>query len=98
MNKYKILGIVSILLFIIGWVLYSKLGIIIALILEIIALALAIFSGKKEKNVFSTIGMVASSILTVIMVFILITSGVSSNVGNDALLNKSLEIQQKSNM
>ena len=47
---------------------------------------------------FSTIGVVASSILTVIMVFILITSGVSSNVGNGALLNKSLEIQQKSNM
>ena len=52
MNKYKILGIVSILLFIIGWVLYSKLGIIIALILEIIALALAIFLVKKKKMFF----------------------------------------------
>ena len=30
MSKYKILGIISILLFIIGWILYSKLGIIIA--------------------------------------------------------------------
>jgi len=41
-SKYKILGIISILLFIIGWILYSNLGIIIALIFEIIALILAI--------------------------------------------------------
>ena len=31
-SKYKILGIISILLFIIGWILYSKLGVIMALI------------------------------------------------------------------
>lgn len=37
-SKYKILGIISILLFIIEWILYSNLGIIIALIFEIIAL------------------------------------------------------------
>ena len=52
MSKYKILGIISILLFIIGWILYSKLGIIIALIFEIIALILAIISGKKKKIFF----------------------------------------------
>lgn len=50
-SKYKILGIISILLFIIGWILYSNLGIIIALIFEIIALILAIISSKKEKNI-----------------------------------------------
>lgn len=51
-SKYKILGIISILLFIIGWILYSNLGIIIALIFEIIALILAIISSKKEKKYF----------------------------------------------
>lgn len=96
MSKYKILGIVSILLFIIGWILYSKVGVIIALIFEIVALVLAIISRKKEKNVYSTIGTVASIILIVIMVFIMITSGISNNAGDDALINKALEIQQNS--
>ena len=97
-SKYKILGIISILLFIIGWILYSNLGIIIALIFEIIALILAIISSKKEKNIFSTIGIVASTILTVIMISLLISGGIFINVGDDALINKSLQIQQNSMM
>lgn len=96
MSKYKIFGIISIFLFIIGWILYSKVGVIIALIFEIVALVLAIISRKKEKNVYSTIGTVASIILIVIMVFIMITSGISNNAGDDALINKALEIQQNS--
>ena len=95
-SKYKILGIISILLFIIGWILYSNLGIIIALIFEIIALILAIISSKKEKNIFSTIGIVASTILIVIMIFLLIAGGVFNSAGEDALRNKSLQIQQNS--
>ena len=95
---YDALGIISILLFIIGWILYSNLGIIIALIFEIIALILAIISSKKEKNIFSTIGIVASTILTVIMIILLISSGIFNNVGDDALINKSLQIQQNSMM
>ena len=95
---YDSLGIISILLFIIGWILYSNLGIIIALIFEIIALILAIISSKKEKNIFSTIGIVASTILTVIMIILLISSGIFNNVGDDALINKSLQIQQNSMM
>ena len=95
-SKYKILGIISILLFIIGWILYSKLGIIIALIFEIIALILAIISSKKEKNIFSNIGLVASTILTVIMIILLISGGISNSVGDNALINKSLQIQQNS--
>ncbi len=98
MSKYKILGIISILLFIIGWILYSNLGIIIALIFEIIALILAIISSKKEKNIFSTIGIVASTILTVIMIILLISGDIFNNVGDDALINKSLQIQQNSMM
>ena len=98
MSKYKILGIISILLFIIGWILYSKLGIIIALIFEIIALILAITSSKKEKNIFSNIGLVAATILTVIMIILLISGGISNSVGDDALINKSLQIQQNSMM
>ena len=97
-SKYKILGIISILLFIIGCILYSNLGIIIALIFEIIALILAIISSKKEKNIFSTIGIVASTILTVIMISLLISGGIFNNVGDDALINKSLQIQQNSMM
>lgn len=97
-SKYKILGIISILLFIIGWILYSNLGIIIALIFEIIALILAIISSKKEKNIFSTIGIVASTILTVIMIILLISGDIFNNVGDDALINKSLQIQQNSMM
>ena len=97
-SKYKILGIISILLFIIGWILYSNLGIIIALIFEISALILAIISSKKEKNIFSTIGIVASTILTVIMIILLISGGIFNNVGDDALINKSLQIQQNSMM
>lgn len=96
MSKYKILGIISILLFIIGWILYSNLGIIIALTFEIIALILAIISSKKEKNIFSTIGIIASTILTVIMIILLISGGIFNNVGDDALINKSLQIQQNS--
>lgn len=96
MSKYKILGIISILLFIIGWILYSNLGIIIALTFEIIALILAIISSKKEKNIFSTIGIIASTSLTVIMIILLISGGIFNNVGDDALINKSLQIQQNS--
>lgn len=95
-SKYKILGIISILLFIIGWILYSNLGIIIALTFEIIALILAIISSKKEKNIFSTIGIIASTSLTVIMIILLISGGIFNNVGDDALINKSLQIQQNS--
>ena len=98
MSKYKILGIISILLFIIGWILYSSLGIIMALILEIISLTLAIISNKKEKNIFSTIDIVVTTILIVIMIFLLILGGISNNTGDDALINKSLQIQQNSIM
>ena len=98
MSKNKILGIVAILLFIIGWILYSRLGIIVALVFEIIALVLAIISGKKEKNIFSTIGTVGSIILIVIMIFMLLLNGTSSNSGDDALINKSMQIQQNSLM
>ena len=98
MSKSKILGIISILLFIIGWILHSKLGIIIALIFEIIALILAIISGKKEKNIFSTIGIVVSTILIVIIIILLISGGISNSTGDDALINKSLQIQQNSMM
>ena len=55
MEKNKILGIISIILCIIGWILYSKIGIILAILIEIGALILAIYSGKKQKNIFATI-------------------------------------------
>ena len=48
MEKNKILEIISIILFIIGWIAYSKLGIALAIIIEIGALVLAIISAKKK--------------------------------------------------
>ena len=94
MEKDKILGIISIVLCIIGWILYSKIGIVFSLVIEIVALILAIISEKKQKNVFATIGIICAIILIVMMTLILISGGVASNVGNDALIRKSQEIQQ----
>ena len=87
MEKNKILGIISIILCIIGWILYSKIGIILAILIEIGALILAIYSGKKQKNIFATIGIIGAVILIVMMVVVLLGTGVS-NVGDDALINK----------
>ena len=95
MDKNKIFGIISIILCILGWILYSKVGIIIALIIEIIAIVLAIVSTKKQKNVYGTIGIIGSTILIVIMLIVLLGNGVTSNTGNDALIRKSQEIQQR---
>jgi predicted membrane protein len=87
MEKNKILGIISIILCIIGWILYSKIGIILAILIEIGALILAIYSGKKQKNMFATIGIIGAVILIVMMVVVLLGIGVY-NVGDDALINK----------
>ena len=87
MEKNKILGIISIILCIIGWILYSKIGIILAILKEIGALILAIYSGKKQKNIFATIGIIGAVILIVMMVVVLLGIGVY-NVGDDALINK----------
>ena len=87
MEKNKILGIISIILCIIGWILYSKIGIILAVLIEIGALILAIYSGKKQKNIFATIGIIGAVILIVMMVVVLLGIGVY-NVGGDALINK----------
>lgn len=93
MEKNKILGIISIILCIIGWILYSKIGIILAILIEIGALILAIYSGKKQKNIFATIGIIGAVILIVMMVVVLLGTGVS-NVGDDALINKARQIEQ----
>ena len=87
MEKNKILGIISIILCISGWILYSKIGIILAILIEIGALILAIYSGKKQKNIFATIGIIGAVILIVMMVVVLLGIGVY-NVGGDALINK----------
>lgn len=87
MEKNKILGIISIILCIIGWILYSKIGIILAILIEIGALILAIYSGKKQKNIFATIGIIGAVILIVMMVVVLLGIGIY-NVGDDALINK----------
>ena len=87
MEKNKILGIISIILCIIGWILYSKIGINLAILIEIGALILAIYSGKKQKNIFATIGIIGAVILIVMMVVVLLGIGVY-NVGGDALINK----------
>ena len=87
MEKNKILGIISIILCIIGWILYSKIGIILAILIEIGALILAIYSGKKQKNIFATIGIIGAVILIVMMGVVLLGIGVY-NVGDDALINK----------
>lgn len=94
MNKNKILGILSIVVFIIGWILYSTVGLVFALIFEIIAILLAVISNKKERNIFANIALVGSSILIAIMIIILVTTGISSNTGNQALINKSKQIQE----
>lgn len=93
MEKNKILGIISIILCIIGWILYSKIGIVLAILIEIGALILAIYSGKKQKNIFATIGIIGAVILIVMMVVVLLGTGVS-NVGDDALINKARQIEQ----
>lgn len=93
MEKNKILGIISIILCIIGWILYSKIGIILAILIEIGALILAIYSGKKQKNIFATIGIIGAVILIVMMVVVLLGIGVY-NVGDNALINKTRQIEQ----
>lgn len=62
-------------------------GIILAILIEIGALILAIYSGKKQKNIFATIGIIGAVILIVMMVVVLLGIGVY-NVGDDALINK----------
>ena len=94
MEKCKILGIISIVLCILGLILNSIVGIILALVIEIIALILAIISTKKQKNVFGTLGMICSIVLIVMMIIILLSVGVLSHTGEDALIQKSQEIQQ----
>lgn len=88
------MSILSILLFIIGWIVYSKLGIVLAIIIEIGALVLAIISGKKQKNAFATIGIVGSTILIVMMIVILLGNVTFSRIGEDSLIRKSQKIQQ----
>lgn len=44
-------------------------------------------SGKKQKNIFATIGIIGAVILIVMMVVVLLGIGVY-NVGDDALINK----------
>ncbi len=58
-----------------------------AILIEIGALILAIYSGKKQKNIFATIGIIGAVILIVMMVVVLLGIGVY-NVGDDALINK----------
>ena len=94
MEKHKILGIISILLFIVGWILYAKVGVILSLIIEILALVLAIISEKGGKNTFATIGIIGAILLIIMMIVVLLGSGILSNTGNDALINKAREIQQ----
>ena len=94
MENNKIMGIISIVLVILGWILYAKIGIVLALIIEIGALVLAIFSYKKEKNIFASIGSIGAIILIVMMIIVLLGQGVASNTGDDALINKAKEIQQ----
>ena len=94
MEKNKIMSVISILLFIIGWILYSKVGLVLALIIEIGALVLAIISGKKQKNVFATIGIIGSTILIVIMIVILLGKETFYRAREDSLIRKSQEIQQ----
>lgn len=94
-KKSKILGIASLIISIIGWILYEKIGIIFCIIIEIIALALSIIA-KKNKNIKNRIaiaGEIISIILLCMMIVVFIGSGIFLNVGNDAIINKSKQIQ-----
>lgn len=84
---------ISIFIFIIGWIVYVKIGIIFSLLIEIIALIVSIISRKLEKNIFSTIAIIGSTLLIVIMLAILISSGVSGNIGSDHLIQKANQLK-----
>jgi len=87
------MGIISIFIFIIGWIIYAKIGIIFSLLIEIIALIVSIISRKFEKNIFSNIAIIGSTLLIVIMLVILISSGFSGNIGNDHLIQKANQLK-----
>ena len=79
MNNNKILGIFSLAIFIIGWILYVKVGIIISLILEVIALVISFISDKKEKNICAKIAFFGSLILITMMIFVIIGRSIFAN-------------------
>lgn len=93
MNKNKLIGIISIFIFIIGWIVYVKIGIIFSLIIEIIALIVSIISRKLEKNIFSNIAIIGSTLLIVIMLIMLISSGFSRNIGSNHLIEKANQLK-----
>lgn len=93
MKKNKLIGMISIFIFIIGWIVYVKIGIIFSLLIEIIALIVSIISRKLEKNIFSTIAIIGSTLLIVMMLVILISSGVSGNIGSDNLIQKANQLK-----
>ena len=78
MNKNKALGIISMVVFIIGWILYAKVGIISSLILEVIALVISFISDKKEKNICAKIAFFGSLILITMMILVIIGGSVFS--------------------
>ena len=78
MNKNKVLGIISMVVFIIGWILYAKVGIISSLILEVIALVISFISDKKEKNICAKIAFFGSLILITMMILVIIGGSVFS--------------------
>ncbi len=95
MNKNKLIGIIAIFIFIIGWIVYAKIGLIFSLLIEIIALIVSIISRKFEKNVFSNIAIIGSTLLIVIMVVILISLGFLGNIGSDHLIQKANECKSQ---
>ncbi len=89
----RTLGMISLVIFIIGWLLYAKVGIIISLICELIALISALISDKKEKNVFSKIAFFGSIILIIMMIIVIVGKGVVNKTGQNELINRSRQIQ-----
>lgn len=89
-KKSRILGVISLIVSILGWILYGKVGIVFAIVIEIIALVISIIA-KKNKNVkngFATAGEVISIILLCMMIIVFIGSIVFSGIGYNALVNK----------
>lgn len=94
-KKSRILGIISLIVSILGWIAYGKIGIIFAIIIEVIALVLSIIAKKNKniKNGFATAGEIISIILLCMMAIIFIGSIVLASVGNNALVNKASQIK-----
>ena len=90
----KIMGLISILLFIAGWVLFSRVEMYIPLIIEVVALILAIIAWKRERNFFATIGMVGSLIIIIMMLVLFFSTKILTESGNDDLIRKAQEIEQ----